>query len=154
MRCYMLNNDKNTTASEQPFFALKKIYVKNSSFEAPHAAKVFNQDWKPEVSLDLNISDKLVSEGLYEVVVSLSISAKNEGTLAFTVKVDQAALFLIEGFPDNKLDEALNSACPMVMFPYVRETIDHIMLKGCFPPLMLAPVNFDALYAEKNRATA
>ncbi|MEH6814527.1 MAG: protein-export chaperone SecB [Motiliproteus sp.] len=150
----MLNNDKNTTTSEQPFFAMKKIYVKNSSFEAPNAAKVFNQDWKPEVSLDLNISHELIGDDIYEVVLSLSITAKNGDLLAFVVEVDQGGLFLIKGFPDQKLDEALNSACPMVMFPYIRETIDHIMLKGCFPPLMLAPVNFDALYADKNRESA
>jgi len=150
----MLNNDKNTTQSDQPFFALQKIYIKNSSFEAPNAAKVFKQDWKPEVSLDLNIRHERVSDGLYEVVLALSISAKNQGSLAFLVEVDQAALFLIKGFPAQKLDEALNSACPMVMFPYIRETIDNLMLRGCFPPLMLAPVNFDALYTEKTRASA
>lgn len=150
----MLDKEKNTHGSEQAFFALQKIYIKSSSFEAPNAAKVFKQSWKPEVGLDLNVSYELIEDGLYEVVLSISITAKNEGILAFLVEVDQAALFVIKGFPEQKLDEALNSACPLVMFPYIRETIDSLMLKGCFPPLMLAPVNFDALYAEKNRRSA
>ncbi|WP_104904424.1 protein-export chaperone SecB [Pseudomonas sp. LH1G9] len=150
----MLDKNKNTHSAEQPFFALQKIYIKSSSFEAPNAAKVFKQNWKPEISLDLNVSHESIGDSIYEVVLSISVTAKNDGILAFLVEVDQAALFVIKGFPEQKLDEALNSACPLVMFPYIRETLDTLMLKGCFPPLMLAPVNFDALYTEKNRACA
>lgn len=150
----MLNKDKNSHETELAFFALQKIYIKNSSFEAPNAAKVFKQNWKPEIGLDLNVSHESIGDGLYEVVLSISITSKNGGLLAFLVEIDQAALFVIKGLSEQKLDEALNSACPMVMFPYIREALDTIMLKGCFPPLMLAPVNFDALYTEKNRASA
>ncbi len=150
----MLDKDKNTHKAEQVFFALQKIYIKSSSFEAPNAAKVFKQNWKPEISLDLNVSHESIDDDLYEVVLSVSITAKNNSLLAFLVEIDQAALFVIKGLPEQKLDETVNCSCPMVMFPYIREALDTMMLKGCFPPLMLAPVNFDALYAEKNRACA
>ena len=150
----MSDKNKDKQGTETPFFALQKIYVKNSSFESPNSAKVFKSEWKPVVTLDLNTSYELIEEGLYEVVLSIAITAKNKDKLAFVIDVDQAAMFAITGFPQQQMSEALGSACPAVMFPYVRETIDHILLKGGFPPLMIAPVNFDALYAEKNKKSA
>lgn len=150
----MSDKNKDKQGTETPFFALQKIYVKNSSFESPNSAKVFKSEWKPVVTLDLNTSYELIEEGLYEVVLSIAITAKNKDKLAFVIEVDQAAMFAITGFPQQQMSEALGSACPAVMFPYVRETIDHILLKGGFPPLMIAPVNFDALYAEKNKKSA
>ena len=150
----MSDKNKDKLGTEPPFFSLQKIYVKNSSFESPNSAKVFKSEWKPVVTLDLNTSYELIEEGLYEVVLSIAITAKNKDKLAFVIEVDQAAMFTITGFPQQQMTEALGSACPAVMFPYVRETIDHILLKGGFPPLMIAPVNFDALYAEKNKKSA
>lgn len=150
----MMEEIKERRDSGSPFFALQKIYVKKSSFDAPDPARVFQSEWKPTVTMDLNTAYERIDAGLYEVIISLSITATNRERVAFAVEIDQAAMFAIEGFPDRQLEEALGAACPAVMFPYVRETIDHIMLKGGFPPLMIAPVNFDALYAEKNRKSA
>ncbi|WP_372738055.1 protein-export chaperone SecB [Neptunomonas sp.] len=150
----MSEKNKDKLGTESPFFALQKIYVKNSSFESPNSAMVFQSEWKPSITLDLNTFYEPIEEGLYEAVLSIAVTAKNQEKLAFVVEVDQAAMFAITGFPQQQLDEALGSACPAVMFPYVRETIDHILLKGGFPPLMIAPVNFDALYTEKNKKSA
>ncbi|MBU2966351.1 protein-export chaperone SecB [Amphritea sp. 2_MG-2023] len=150
----MSGNYNESRNAENPFFALQKIYVKNSSFESPNTVRVFSDEWKPTVSMDLNTTYEQAEEGLYEVVLSVSITAKNHDQLAFIVEVDQAAIFMISGFPELQKTEALGVACPSVMFPYIRETIDHIMVKGGFPPLMMAPVNFDVLYAEKNRKSA
>ncbi len=150
----MSEKNKDKLGTESPFFALQKIYVKNSSFESPNSAMVFQSEWKPSITLDLNTFYEPIEEGLYEAVLSIAVTAKNQEKLAFVVEVDQAAMFAITGFPPQQLAEALGSACPAVMFPYVRETIDHILLKGGFPPLMIAPVNFDALYTEKNKKSA
>ncbi|MDO6562410.1 protein-export chaperone SecB [Amphritea sp. 1_MG-2023] len=150
----MSNNNNESQGPEAPFFALQKIYVKNSSFESPNTTRVFRDEWKPTVSMDLNTTYEQVDDGLYEVVLSVSLTAQNQDQLAFVVEVDQAAVFMISGFPSSQQAEALGVACPSVMFPYLRETLDQIMVKGGFPPLMLAPVNFDALYAERNRKTA
>jgi preprotein translocase subunit SecB len=84
----------------------------------------------------------------------VAITARNADQLAFVLEVDQAALFLIDGFSAERRLEALGAACPAIMFPYLRETVDHLLLKGGYPPLMLAPVNFDALYADKQRQSA
>ena len=133
-----------------PHFSMQKIYLKKSNFESPNSASVFGTDWKPETKMDLNLSHSAIDDdGRYEAVISVKVTATNENIVAFSVEIDQAALFLIDGFPDGRLDEALNSACPLIMFPYLRETLDNVLLKAGYPPLMLAPINFDAMYKEK-----
>ncbi|WP_297184693.1 protein-export chaperone SecB [uncultured Porticoccus sp.] len=140
---------QNEKAQTTPHFSMQKIYLKRNDYEAPNPSSVFKEDWKPEVTLDLDIKDQKLEDDRYEVILSISITANNAGQVAFRLVIDQAALFLISNFPDERLEEALGSACPAIMFPYLRETVDHMLLKGGFPPLMLAPVNFDALYREK-----
>lgn len=144
----------NANSTTTPFFSMQKIFLKTSSFESPNAASIFAQDWKPETTLDLNVTHSRVDEGRYEVVLSVAITARNADQLAFVLEVDQAALFLIDGFTAERRREALGAACPAIMFPYLRETVDHLLLKGGYPPLMLAPVNFDALYADRQRQSA
>lgn len=138
-------------ANNGPHFSMQKIYLKRNEYEAPNAATVFRDDWKPEISLDMDIKSNTIEEGRYEVLLTVSIKAHNttNNMAAFKLVVEQAALFLINGFAKDHLEEALGSACPAIMFPYLRETVDHMLIKGGFPPLMLAPVNFDALYQEK-----
>jgi preprotein translocase subunit SecB len=136
--------------SNPPHFSMQKIYLKKNIFTSPNSASVFGTDWKPETTLDLNIANTAIDDdGRYEVIISVKVTATNENIVAFSHEVDQAALFLISGFPDERLEEALNSACPLIMFPYLRETIDHVLMKAGYPPLMLAPINFDAMYKEK-----
>lgn len=144
----MQEQDKDKNNSH---FSMQKIYIKNSNFESPNATKIFSQDWKPDISLDLNITHDGINKELYEVVLSVEILAKNKSMTAFILKVDQAAIFQIEGFQEQYLLQALGAACPSVMFPYLRETVDNLLLKGGYPPLMIAPINFDALYADKQK---
>jgi preprotein translocase subunit SecB len=139
--------------TNQPHFSMQKIYLKKNLFTSPNSASVFGTDWKPETTLDLNITNTAIdSDGRYEVIVTVKVTATNENIVAFTHEVDQAALFLISGFSDERLDEALHSACPLIMFPYLRETLDNVLLKAGYPPMMLAPINFDAMYKEKQTA--
>jgi preprotein translocase subunit SecB len=136
-------------------FALQRIYVKDISFENPNAPEVFRKAWKPKIKLDLNSRSQKLDEAVYEVVLTLSIEAKNEDDVTgFICEMQQAGIFRLEGFEDAQLQHMLSSYCPNVLFPYARETVDSLVLKGSFPPLMLAPVNFDALYAEALRRRA
>ncbi len=130
-------------------FALQRIYVKDSSFESPRAPHSFRQEWKPKVNMELNTKQERVDDQHYEVTLIVTITATNdnEETL-YLAEVQQAGIFLIAGMGDDDLSHTLGSFCPSVLFPYARETIDGMVTKGSFPPLMLAPVNFDALYAE------
>ena len=128
--------------SNPPHFSMQKIYLKKNIFTSPNSASVFGTDWKPETTLDLNIANTAIDDdGRYEVIISVKVTATNENIVAFSHEVDQAALFLISGFPDERLEEALNSACPLIMFPYLRETIDHVLMKAGYPPLMLSLIH-------------
>ncbi len=140
---------ENEQAPVQPQFAIQRIYLKDTSFESPNSPQVFIPAWKPEVSMDLNSKTRSVGEDLYEVVLTLTATAKNNDETAFLVEVQQAGLFAIKGLEGQPLQHTLSAFCPNILFPYAREAIDNLTTKGSFPSLNLAPVNFDALYAER-----
>lgn len=136
-------------ADEQQQFAMQRIYTKDLSFESPSTPDVFKKQWQPKVNVDLNTkSDKVDEQGNFEVVLSVTITAKVDEETAFLVEVQQAGIFLISGFEGEDLRRILGTAAPNILFPYARETIDGLCVKGGFPPVMLAPVNFDALYQQ------
>ncbi len=141
--------ENQQSQEQQPQFALQRIYIKDLSFESPKAPKVFKSQWQPEVKLDLNTTNTaLEEEGLYEVVLSLTVTVTNGEETAFMVEVEQAGIFLIRNLDAAQLHHTLGAFCPNVLFPYARETVDNMVNRGSFPALMLAPVNFDALYAQ------
>lgn len=130
-------------------FAMQRIYVKDASFESPRAPQSFRQEWKPQVNMELNTRQERLDEEHFEVTLVVTVTAKmdNDETV-YLAEVQQAGIFMLSGMNDNDLSHTLGSFCPSVLFPYAREAIDSMVLKGSFPPLMLAPVNFDALYNE------
>jgi preprotein translocase subunit SecB len=137
-----------TENQKQPQFALQRIYLKDLSFESPNSPVVFQEPWKPQVNLDLNTAHNKVSDNQYEVVLSLTITAKLGEKVAYIVEIQQAGVFLVAGIEGPQLGQMLGAYCPNILFPYAREAIDGIVNKGSFPALMLAPVNFDAIYAQ------
>ena len=139
---------------QQATFALQRIYVKDLSFESPNAPAIFQKEWKPQVNLDLNTRNQAVSSNQYEVVLSLTITAKLEDKVAFIVEIQQGGIFLIEGLDQQQLAQTLGAFCPNILFPYAREAIDSVVLKGSFPALMLAPMNFDAIFMEAMKRQA
>ncbi|WP_339806718.1 protein-export chaperone SecB [uncultured Marinobacter sp.] len=147
----MADNQQAAAGSEQatqPQFALQRIYVKDLSFESPNSPMVFQDQWKPQVNLDLNTTHSKVSDTQYEVVLSLTVTAKLDEKVAYLVEIQQAGVFLMQGFPEQQIGPMLGAYCPNLLFPYARESIDNIVSKGSFPALMLAPVNFDAIFAQ------
>ena len=145
-------NTQAAEAQEQPpvqaGFAIQKIYLKDISFETPSGLEAFTKAWKPNVQQDLNIQVNNIDEKLYEVVLLLTITARIENKVVFLVEVKQAGLFAIDGIEGLQLSHAINTLCPQILFPYARETIDSLLTRGSFPPLMLAPINFDAVFAQ------
>ncbi|MGV8920282.1 MAG: protein-export chaperone SecB [Pseudomonas sp.] len=135
--------------AEAPQFSLQRIYVRDLSFEAPKSPAIFRQEWTPSVSLDLNTRQKQLEGEFYEVVLTLSVTVNNGDEVAFIVEVQQAGIFLIKGLDAASMSHTLGAFCPNILFPYARETIDSLVVRGSFPALMLAPVNFDALYAQE-----
>ncbi len=142
-------NQADTAETTQTQFSLQRIYLKDLSFESPRAPQVFQGAWKPNINLELNTRHAELGDGMYEVVLNLTITAKNDGDeVAFLAEVQQAGIFQIRGLEEAALQQTLGSFCPNILFPYARETVDNLVGKGSFPVLMLAPVNFDAIYAE------
>lgn len=132
----------------QQQFALQRIFIKDISFEAPLGAKAFQKQWKPQVHLDLNTVNSKLDDNHYEVVLTLTVTAKQEEETAFLIEVQQAGIFMCSGLDASALRQVLGAMCPNILFPYAREAVDSLVTKGSFPPLMLAPVNFDALYQQ------
>lgn len=134
-------------------FALQRIYTKDMSFESPRSPQGFTQQFKPRVNLELNARHDDLGDGNYEVVLSLTVTATNdEEDVIYLAEVQQAGIFLLRGMEGEDLKRTLGSFCPSVLFPYARECIDSIVTRGSFPPLMLAPVNFDAIYGQAQAA--
>lgn len=136
-------------ANQNPQFSLQRIYVRDLSFEAPKSPEIFRQEWAPNVSLDLNTRQKQLDGDFHEVVLTLSVTVKNGEETAFIAEVQQAGIFLIKGLDAASMSHTLGAFCPNILFPYARETLDSLVIRGSFPALMLSPVNFDALYAQE-----
>lgn len=133
-------------------FQLQKIYVKDVSFETPNSPGIFKVDWKPSVDLHLTNEAKKIDEALYDVILSVTVTVKLGEETAYLAEVNQAGVFYLNNIPADMLDRMLGIACPNILFPYVRETVSDIVLRGGFPQLLLAPVNFEALYAQQKNA--
>jgi len=130
-------------------FSIQKLYIKDVSFESPDTPSVFTfKSWEPQIELNLNNSSKKISEGVYEVILSVTSTVKNNDKTAFLVEVQQAGIFNINGFNEQDLKYILGSQCMNILFPYAREVVSDMTNRGGFPPLLLNPVNFDALFAQ------
>ncbi|MBD9483631.1 protein-export chaperone SecB [Pseudomonas sp. PDM14] len=142
-------NNGAAQAEQGPQFSLQRIYVRDLSFEAPKSPEIFRQEWTPSVALDLNTRQKPLEGDFHEVVLTLSVTVKNGEETAFIAEVQQAGIFLIKGLDAASMSHTLGAFCPNLLFPYAREALDNLVTRGSFPALMLAPVNFDALYAQE-----
>ena len=132
----------------EPHFEIQRIYVKDLSFEAPNTPHTFIEEWKPEVSLNLETKNSKIQDNTHEVILSVTATVNSSSKSAFLVEVQQAGIFVIKNVPANDLNQILSTFCPTILFPYAREAISDAVTRGGFPQLILAPVNFDALYMQ------
>lgn len=150
----VINNDQASGQDNQPQLVLQKIYVKDVSFEAPNAPQIFQDiDEKDQPQVQLNLGQKATDLGndLYEVVLSLTLTCTVGQRTAYLAEVEQAGLFGIAGFSEADHAGIVGSYCPNLLFPYARQVISSLVLEGGFPPFLLQPINFDALFAEQQR---
>ena len=147
----MTEQATNGAAEENqgPQFSLQRIYVRDLSFEAPKSPEIFRQEWRPAVELDINTRNRSLEGDFHEVVLDLTVTVKVGEETAFVAEVQQAGIFLIKGLDGAGMNHTLGAFCPNILFPYAREALDNLVIRGSFPALMLAPVNFDALYAQE-----
>ncbi len=134
--------------NSEPHFSIEKLYLKDVSFESPGAPAVFTDDWSPEINMELNSQGKPIDDNVYEVELSITVTAKNKDKTSFLVEIKQCGIFSINGMDETNLNGMLGSFCPNILFPYAREAISDLVTKGGFPQLLLAPVNFDAIYSQ------
>ena len=141
-----MTEEKPTENQNQ--FSIQKLYIKDVSFESPATPAVFSQKWEPQIELNLNNNNKKVGDGLFEVVLVVTATVTNQEKTAFLVEVHQAGIFQIAGFNEQDTRYILGSQCMNILFPFAREAVSDLTNRGGFPPLLLNPVNFDALYAQ------
>lgn len=135
-------------------FSIEKIYVKDLSVEVPNSPDIFLERELPAVTVELNSSSRIVADGVYECSVHINVMAKIDEKTVFVIECDQAGLFRIAGLPDEQLSMALAIGCPNIVFPYARETISDATLRAGFPPVQLAPYNFEAEFIRQQQAAA
>ena len=138
----------DTTKQDAPEFSIQKIYTRDISFETPNSPEIFRQDWEPEVSLQLENSASGLGDDLHQVVLRVTVTAKLKDKTAYLAEVHQAGIFGIKGYDNNGTGVMIGSYCPTILFPYAREAISDLVTRGGFPQLLLAPVNFEALYQQ------
>jgi preprotein translocase subunit SecB len=138
----------------QPQFTVEKIYLKDVSFEAPNAPQIFNEQGQPQLNMNLNQKVARLADGVYEVVLGVTLTCMMGEKTVYLSEVQQAGIFSLIGFDERTLDMMLGTYCPNVLFPYARQSISELISHGGFPPFYLQPINFEGLYAEGLRRRA
>ena len=140
--------------SAGPAFTVEKVYVKDVSFEAPGAPQVFNEAGQPQLQMNLNQRVQRLNETAFEVVLGVTLTCTIGEKTAYLAEVQQAGVFGLSGFDEMTLEVMLGTHCPNALYPYARQTVSDLITAGGFPPFLLQPINFEALYAESVRQRA
>jgi len=132
-----------------PVFSIEKVYVKDLSLEIPNAPQVFLEREAPQVDIQLHHNSSNVEDGVYQTTLTVTVTAKVKDKTLFLVEAAQAGIFVERNLPAQDLEAVLGIACPNILFPYVREVISDVVTRAGFPPVVLAPVNFEAIYQQQ-----
>lgn len=136
-------------SDEQPVFSIEKIYVKDLSIEVPNAPQIFLERETPSIEVQIQSAANAIGDGMFEVALTVTVNAKQEEKVFFLVEVIKAGIFQIRNVPEQDMEPILAVACPNILFPYARETISDAINRAGFPPVILAPVNFESLYQQR-----
>jgi preprotein translocase subunit SecB len=135
--------------NEQPVFGIEKLYVKDLSLEVPHAPQIYLEREAPQVEIQLGTSGNGLGDGVYEVVLTVTVTAKLEEKTVFLVEIGQAGIFRIMNVPNDQVEPLIAVACPNILFPYAREAVSDAVSRAGFQPIVLQPVNFEAMYMQR-----
>jgi len=142
------------TQNDQPIFSIEKIYLKDLSVEVPNAPQIFLERESPQVDVQLHHTSSTVDEGIYHTLLTVTVSAKLGEKTMFLVEVGQAGIFTVRNLAPADLEPVLAISCPNILFPYARQAVSDALVAAGFPPVLLNPVNFEALYAAQRQADA
>lgn len=135
----------------QPIFNMEKIYVKDLSLEIPHAPQIFLERENPQIDIQLLPQATSIEEGVFEVVITATVTSKIGEKVMFLVEIKQAGIFRIQNLPSGDMEAVLAVMCPNILFPYLREAVSSLTVRAGFPPVLLNPINFDALYQQQKQ---
>jgi preprotein translocase subunit SecB len=138
--------------SDQPVFGIEKLYIKDASLEVPNAPQIFTDRTSPQVSVELANAAQKIEDGIFDVSIKVTVTAKIGDKTAFLVEVAQAGIFVVRNMSEENLEPVLAVACPNILFPYAREAISDLVTRAGFMPVLLNPINFEALYMQQKQA--
>jgi preprotein translocase subunit SecB len=141
----------NDAVNPQPVFSMDKIYVKDISLEVPHAPQIFLERESPQIDVQLHSQATAIEAGVYEVAVTTTVTAKLADKVMFLIEAKQAGIFQVRNVPNEELEPILAVMCPNILFPYLREVVSDVSVRGGFAPVMLNPVNFEVLYQQQRQ---
>jgi preprotein translocase subunit SecB len=141
--------DLEAQAAAQPVFSIEKLYVKDISVEVPNAPAIYLEREQPEIEMQIHTEARGLEEGYFESALTATVTAKLGERTCFLVEVAQAGIFQIRNIPVDEMDPILGIACPNILFPYLREVVSDLVNRAGFPPVILAPINFEALYVQR-----
>jgi preprotein translocase subunit SecB len=152
----MMAKDKKAAApaadeNTQPGFGIEKLYIKDASLEVPNAPQVYTDRTAPQVSVELGNAAQKIDEGVFEVSIKVTVTAKIGEKVAFLVEVTQAGVFAIRNVPEENLEMIAAVTCPNILFPYAREAVSDMVTRAGFAPVLLNPINFEALYMQQKQ---
>ncbi len=140
--------------AQQAGFSIEKIYVKDASLEIPHAPQIFTDRTQPQISIELGNFAQMLEDGVFEVAIKVTVSSKIEDKTVFLVEVTQAGIFQIRNVPEENIEMTVGITCPNILFPYARETVSDVVVRAGFQPVLLNPINFEALFAQQKQQQA
>ena len=145
---------ENVQENAQPMFSIEKLYIKDISLEIPHAPQIFLERENPQIDVQLNTQTVPVDADVYEVAVTATVTAKIGEKVMFLIEVKQAGIFRMSNLPSEGMESVLAVMCPNILFPYLREVVSNTAVRAGFAPVILSPVNFEALYQQHQQAQA
>jgi preprotein translocase subunit SecB len=142
-----------TAATQQPMFNIEKLYVKDLSLEIPHAPGIFLEREQPQIELQLNSQAASINEGVFEVTVTVTVTAKlaEKNQVMFLIEAKQAGIFQLRNLPQEEQETVLGVVCPNILYPYLREVVSDVAVRAGFSPVLLNPINFEALYQQQKQ---
>jgi preprotein translocase subunit SecB len=150
----MAQEDNKAEQNQQAGFSIEKIYVKDASLEIPNAPQIFTERAAPQVSIELGNAAQMLEDGVFEVSIKVTVTAKIEEKTMFLVEVTQAGIFQIRNVPEENLEMIAGITCPNILFPYAREVVSDLVTRAGFQPVLLNPINFEALFAQQKQQQA
>lgn len=150
-----MSEQQDIQQQEHPVFSIEKIYIKDQSLEVPHAPHIFLEQETPEIDMRISTESQQIEEGYYECSVTVTVTAKlSDNRVVFLNEVTQAGIFRLSGIPADDVQLLMGVACPNILFPYAREAVSTTVTRAGFPPVLLAPINFEAMYNQAQEQTA